>query len=68
MKKQPDLKKRLDELRHEPEPPVEVALRLEADIYQKLQSLALQENLSVAAYIAERLHEFIEQADNESEA
>ncbi len=66
MKKRPDLKQRLDDLRHEPEPPVDVTLRLEADQYRKLQALALEQNLSVAAYIVQLLHQHLEQAHNES--
>ena len=65
MKKQPNLKQRLDELRHKPEPPVEVTLRLEAEVYQKLQGLALQENRSVAAYIAALLSQLANPAEEE---
>lgn len=62
MKKRPDLKLRLNELRGDPEPPVEVTLRLEAEQYGKLQAPAHSAESPVAAYVVQFLHQHIEQA------
>ena len=52
MKKSANLKKRLEELRDEPEATVEVVLQLDAALYRTLKKLAAQERLSLEAYIA----------------
>ncbi len=51
MKKSGNLKKRLDDLRQEPEPPVELTLTLDAELYQALKALARQHRQSLEAYL-----------------
>ena len=60
MKKSANLKKRLEELRDEPEATVEVVLQLDAALYRTLKKLAAQERLSLEAYIARILSTSIE--------
>ena len=55
MKKAANLKKRLDVLRDEPELPVEVILKLDADLHRELKQHAVQECLSTEAYILKLL-------------
>lgn len=51
MKKAINLKKRLDDLRDEPEMAVEVMLNLDAELCRMLKKLADGERLSLEAYI-----------------
>lgn len=65
MKKSANLKKRLDGLRDEPDPPVEMTLSLDADLYRTLKHLAAQEELSIEVYIASVLSKHIVTAEEE---
>jgi hypothetical protein len=67
MKKRPDLKQRLDDLRGEPEQPVEITLRLDAEQYRELQVLALAQNLSVAAYLDWLIGQHLNQVESDTE-
>ena len=51
MVKKPNLKKRLNELRQEPAPPVDVTLTLDAELYQALKALARQHRQPLEAYL-----------------
>ena len=51
MKKPGNLKKRLAELRQEPAPPVDLTLRLDAELYQALKALARQHRQPLEAYL-----------------
>ncbi len=59
-KKRVDLKQRLDDLRHDPEPPVAVMLQLDADLYRLLIALAAGEQLSLDAYLVNTLQHHAE--------
>jgi len=58
MKKGADLKKRLDTLRQEPEPPIAVTLHLDADLYRSLKSLAVRDNQPIETWIAQLLSQY----------
>lgn len=49
--KKPNLKQRLDEIRQEPAPPVDVTLTLDADLYQALKALARRHRQPLEAYL-----------------
>ena len=55
MVKKPNLKKRLNELRQEPAPPVDVTLTLDAELYQALKALARQHRQPLEAYLVRLL-------------
>lgn len=50
-RKNPDLKKRLEELRDEPAGPVEVRLQLDAELHESLKALAAQKRISLERYL-----------------
>ena len=54
-RKRPDLKKRLNELRDEPAPPVELTLLLDADVLKALKQRARRKRQSVEDYISDLL-------------
>ena len=62
MKRSVNLKKWFDELRAEPQPPIEMLLQLDADFYKVLKQLASQERLSTEAYILKLLSSHAETA------
>ena len=51
-KKQPDLKKRLDHIRSEPEAPVLITLALDADLYRALAVRAAESGQSLETFVA----------------
>jgi hypothetical protein len=62
--KKTNLKKRLDELRNEPAPPVEILLHLNADLLRRLRHLAIQDHLSVESYIVSVLSKDIDRGSD----
>ncbi len=62
VKQRVDLEKRLDDLLHEPEPPVAVTLQLNANLYRLLKALADGEHLSLEAYLVTALNDYAERA------
>lgn len=50
-RKRPDLKKRLDEIRQEPAPPVNITLQLDSELYQALKILARKHRLPLEPYL-----------------
>ena len=62
MVKKPDnLKKRLNELRQEPAPPVDVTLTLDAELYEALKALARQHRQPLETYLVRVLHLHVEE-------
>ena len=59
-RKRPDLKKRLDELREEPAPQVELTLLLDADTVNALKQQARRKHLSIEDYISNLLAKSLE--------
>ena len=59
-RKRPDLKKRLDELRSEPAPQVELTLLLDADTVNALKRQARRKHLSIEDYISNLLVKSLE--------
>ena len=59
-RKRPDLKKRLDELRGEPAPQVELTLLLNADTVNALKQQARRKHLSIEGYISSLLVKSLE--------
>ena len=57
--KKPNLKKRLAEIRQEPAPPVDLTLRLDAELYQALKTLARQHRQPLEAYLIRVLSQHI---------
>ena len=53
--KKPNLKKRLNELRQEPAPPVDVTLTLDAALHQALKALARQHRQPLETYLVHLL-------------
>lgn len=62
-KKRVDLKKRLDELRNVPQPPVDLHLRLESDLVRSLRALADDAGQPVEHYIEVVLRKHILHGD-----
>ena len=50
-RKRPDLKKRLNELRDEPAPPVGITLELDAELYAALKTLARKHRQKIDVYL-----------------
>ena len=61
-KKRVDLKKRLDDLRGQPEPPVDVSMQLDTNLYRLLTTLAATEQLTLEAYLVNVLNRHAESA------
>ena len=59
-RKRPDLKKRLDELRDEPEPQIELELQVDAELMRRLKRLARRKRVPVETYITNILTEHVE--------
>jgi len=60
--KKPNLKQRLDEIRQEPAPPVDLTLRLDAELYQALKVLARRRREPVDTYALRILQHHVERA------
>ncbi len=65
-RKKPDLKQRLDDLRQEPAPPVELTLSLDAELYQTLKALARQHRQPLETYLLRVLRQHAEDAAERS--
>lgn len=64
MKKQANLKKRLEELRDEPPGPVELSLVLDAELFESLKALATKKRISLDRYLERVLRNHVkEQAE-----
>jgi hypothetical protein len=59
-RKRPDLNKRLAEVRQEPAPPVDITLRLDAELYQSLKALARRHRQPLEAYLVRVLAQQVE--------
>lgn len=59
-RKRRDLKKRLDEIRKEPAPPVAVTLTLDAELYQALKVLARRRRQPLEVYLIHVLEQQVE--------
>lgn len=59
-RKRPDLKKRLDEIRQEPAPPVDVTLTLDAELYRALKVMARQRRQPLEVYLIHILKQHVE--------
>lgn len=57
MKKPGNLKKRLAEIRQEPAPPVDLTLRLDAELYQALKVLARKRRQPLQTYLVSILQQ-----------
>ena len=58
--KRPDLKKRLNELRDEPEPQIEIELQVDAELMRRLKVLARRKRVPVETYITNLLATHVE--------
>ena len=59
-RKQPDLKKRLSELRDEPESQIEIELQIEPELMRRLKLLARRKRVPVETYIVNILSKHVE--------
>ena len=59
-RKRPDLKKRLSELRDEPEPQIEIELQVDGELLRRLKLLARRKRLPVETYITNILTKHVE--------
>ena len=60
MKRKPNLKKRLDELRDEPDPQIELELQIDSELLRGLKQLARRKRIPVEAYIVNILAKHVE--------
>ena len=60
MKKATNLKKRLDELRDEPELPTELTLKIDRNLHRRLKHQADQEQCSLQDYILSVLRNYLD--------
>ncbi len=66
VKRASNLKKRLDEIREQPSPPVEVSLDLDAELYQTLKALARQHRQPLEAYLLRVLSQHADDTTEQS--
>jgi predicted HicB family RNase H-like nuclease len=65
VKKQADLKKRLEELRDEPPGPVELRLVLDPELHEALKALASQKRMSLERYLERVMRNHVRDAAGE---
>ena len=66
-RKRPDLKKRLSELRDEPEPQIEIELQIDAALLRHLKLLARRKRVPVETYITNILVKHVEITGDEGQ-
>lgn len=65
-RKQPDLKKRLEELRDDPVGPVEIRLQLDTELHESLKALASQKRISLERYLERILRNHVKEQNPKS--
>ena len=66
-RKQPDLKKRLAELRDGPAGPMEIRLQLDAELHESLKALASKKRISLERYLERVLRNHIKEQAGEGD-